>query len=61
LDDIYNLEDPRGSTVRQAIIELEMQRRLMATLQQATEELVEELRKKGTLQIMEDIYTQIVW
>jgi parvulin-like peptidyl-prolyl isomerase len=61
LDDIYNLEDPRGGTVRQAISAAEMQRRYMAALQQATEELVGELRKKGSVQIMDDIYNQITW
>jgi len=61
LDDIYNLEDPRATTVRQAISAAEVQRRFMAALQQATEELVVELRKKGSVQIMDDVYNQITW
>jgi parvulin-like peptidyl-prolyl isomerase len=61
LDDIYNLEDPRGTTVRQAISAAETQGRFMAALQQATDELVGELRKKGSIQIMDDIYNQITW
>jgi len=61
LDDIYNLEDPRAATVRQAISAAELQRRFMAALQQATEELVVDLRKKGSVQIMDDVYNKIVW
>ncbi|MDR2701867.1 MAG: peptidylprolyl isomerase [Spirochaetaceae bacterium] len=61
LDDIYSLEDPRNITIKQAIIAMEMQRRLMAALQQASEELVAELRKKGTIEIKMDIYNQITW
>jgi len=69
LDDIYNLEDqdnprkdPRAiATVRQTISMAEMQERFMAVLQQATEELVAELKKKGTVQIMDDVYNQITW
>jgi len=61
LDDIYNLEDPRSGTVRQAIQMAEMQKRAMLTKQQASEELVAELRKKGSVQIMNDTYDKIPW
>jgi len=61
LDDVYNLEDPRAPTVRQAIVAAETQRRFMEALQQATEELVVELRKSGSVQIMDDVYNQITW
>ena len=61
LDDTYNLEDSRSMTVKQAIINAEMERRYMAAMQQATGELVEELRKKGSVQIMNDIYSKITW
>jgi len=61
LDDIYNLEDPRKITVRQTIAAAEMQRRFMTTLQQASEELVTELRKKGSVQVRDDTYGKIVW
>ena len=61
LDDVYNLEDNRGVTVRQTISAAEMQRRFMVALQQASEELVEELRKKGSVQIMNDTYSKISW
>jgi len=61
LDDIYNLEDPRGVTVRQTISAAEMQRRFMAALQQASEELVSELRKKGTFEVKKDTYDKIPW
>ena len=61
LDDIYNLEDPRSVTVRQTIAAAEMQRRFMVTLQQASDELVAELKKKGSIQIMDDTYNKITW
>ncbi|MDR2470659.1 MAG: peptidyl-prolyl cis-trans isomerase [Treponema sp.] len=61
MDDVYNLEDNRGITVRQTISAAETQRRFMVTLQQASEELVEELRKKGSVQIMNDTYSKITW
>ena len=61
LDDIYNLEDPRSPTVRQTIGAAEMQRRFMTTLQQASEELVTDLKKRGSVQIRDDIYRQITW
>ena len=61
LDDIYNLEDPRGVTVRQAISAAEMQRRFMVTLQKASEELVSELRKKGSVEVKNDTYDKIPW
>ena len=61
LDDIYNLEDPRSTTVKQTILNAELQRRFMATLQQASEELVTELKKKGSIQIMDDTYNKITW
>lgn len=61
LDDVYNLEDPRSITVRQTITAAEMQRRFMTTLEQASEELVTELKKKGSVQIMNDTYSKIAW
>ena len=71
LDDTYDLQDTGGVdqqgrrvppvTVRQAIIRAEMQRRFGLTLQQASEELVTELRNRGSVQIMEDTYNRIVW
>jgi hypothetical protein len=61
LDDIYNLEDPRFITVRQTIAGAEMQRRFMVALKKATEELVAELKKKGSVQIMDATYNSIVW
>ena len=61
LDDIYNLEDHRSVTVRQAIGSAEIQRRFMVTLQQASEELVAELKKKGSIQIMDATYNNITW
>ena len=61
LDDIYNLEDPRSDTVRQTIAKAEMQRRFMVTLQEASDELVTELKKKGSIQVMNDTYNNIVW
>ena len=60
-DDVYNLEDPRSITVRQTIAAAEMQRRFMNTLQQASEELVAELKKKGSVQVMNDNYDKITW
>jgi hypothetical protein len=33
----------------------------MGTLQQASEELVDDLRKKGSVQIVNDTYTKITW
>ena len=61
LDDVYNLEDPRFATVRQTIAAADLQRRFMITLQKASEELVAELKKKGSVQIMNDNYSKIVW
>jgi parvulin-like peptidyl-prolyl isomerase len=61
LDDIYNLEDPRGITVRQIIVAAEREKRFMMALQQATEELVAELRKKGSVEIRNDTYGKITW
>jgi parvulin-like peptidyl-prolyl isomerase len=61
LDDVYNLEDPRSITVRQTIGAAEMQRRFMVALQQASEELVADLKKKGSIQIMNDTYNKITW
>jgi hypothetical protein len=61
LDDVYNLEDPRSPTVRKTISDAEVQRRFMTTLQRASEELVTELRKRGSVQIMDDTYSKISW
>ena len=61
LDDVYNLEDPRAITVRQTIAGAEMQRRFMTTLQKASEELVTELKKRGSVQIMDATYNSITW
>jgi parvulin-like peptidyl-prolyl isomerase len=61
LDDIYNLEDPRSPTVRKTISDAEVQRRFMETLQQASEELVTDLRKRGSVQVMDDTYSKISW
>ncbi|MDR2313437.1 MAG: peptidylprolyl isomerase [Spirochaetaceae bacterium] len=61
LDDIYNLEDPNARTVRQTIAAAEVQRRFMTVLQQASEELVADLRKRGSVQILDDTYTKITW
>jgi parvulin-like peptidyl-prolyl isomerase len=52
---------PTISEARQAIIKVDMQRRFMITLQQASEELVTELKKKGSIQIMDDTYNKITW
>jgi parvulin-like peptidyl-prolyl isomerase len=61
LDDIYYLEDPRNTTIKQAIITAEAQRRLMLALEQASKELVAELRKSGSIEIKNDTYNQIQW
>jgi parvulin-like peptidyl-prolyl isomerase len=61
LNDIYNLEDPRGITVKQMIFSTESQRRSLAALQQAKVELDAELRKRGSVEIKNDIYQKIAW
>jgi len=61
LDDIYDLQDTRSTTVRQMIALSEMNRRFMVTLQQAAEELVAELKKRGSVQIMDATYNSIIW
>jgi len=61
LDDVYDLQDPRSITVRQVIASIEMQRRFMNTLKQASEELVAELKKKGSVQIQDATYNSITW
>jgi hypothetical protein len=61
LEDLYNLEDPRSPTVKKTISDAEVQRRFMTTLQQASEELVTDLRKRGSVQVMDDTYSKITW
>jgi parvulin-like peptidyl-prolyl isomerase len=61
LDDIYNLGDPRKITVRNYITIVESQRRQMETIKQASEELVAELKKRGSVQVNNETYNSIVW
>jgi parvulin-like peptidyl-prolyl isomerase len=61
LDDIYNLGDPRQTTVRNYIYMAEAQRRQLETLQKASEELVEELKKRGSVQVIDSTYNSIAW
>jgi parvulin-like peptidyl-prolyl isomerase len=61
LDDIYNLGDPRKITVRNYITIIESQRRQMETIKKASEELVEELKKRGSVTVNNDTYNSIVW
>jgi parvulin-like peptidyl-prolyl isomerase len=61
MDDLYDLTDPRSPTVRKVIADAEVQRRFMTTLQQASEELVDDLRKRGSVQIVTDTYSKITW
>ena len=61
LDDIYLLEDPNSTTVRQAINISEIQRRGIIAYQQAQAELITELRKTGKFDIKNDIYDSITW
>jgi parvulin-like peptidyl-prolyl isomerase len=61
LDDIYDLGNPRKITVRNYITIIESQRRQMETIKKASEELVEELKKRGSVTINNDTYNSIVW
>jgi hypothetical protein len=71
LDETFNLEDPGRrdqagrvhppATVRQVITELELQSRFNTVLERALQELATELRQRGSVQINESNYRQIVW
>jgi parvulin-like peptidyl-prolyl isomerase len=61
LDDVYRLEDPRRITVKNYIIISELQERQLAAYEKASKELVEDLKKKGSIQIMDKVYNSIVW
>jgi parvulin-like peptidyl-prolyl isomerase len=62
LDDVY-LSDNDGKpvTVKNYIFLAESQRRTAELYEKASIELVEELKKRGSVQIMENIYTGIKW
>jgi parvulin-like peptidyl-prolyl isomerase len=61
LEDVYRLEDSRRTTVRNYIFIAESQKRQMETYEKASLELVEELKKRGSVQIMDSTYNNIVW
>jgi parvulin-like peptidyl-prolyl isomerase len=61
LDDVYRLEDPRHITVRDFIVISELQQRQLATYEKASKELVEELKKRGTIQVQDRVFSSIVW
>jgi parvulin-like peptidyl-prolyl isomerase len=61
LEDIYRLEDPRRTTVRNYILIAESQKRQMETYEKASLELVEDLKKRGSVQIMDSAYNNIAW
>ncbi|MDR1506600.1 MAG: peptidyl-prolyl cis-trans isomerase [Treponema sp.] len=61
LDDIYRLEDPRRTTVKNYLLITESQKRQMEVIEKASLELVEELKKRGSVQIMDSTYNSIVW
>jgi parvulin-like peptidyl-prolyl isomerase len=61
LEDVYRLEDPRRTTVRNYILITESQKRQMETYEKASLELVEELKKRGSVQVMDSAYNNIVW
>jgi parvulin-like peptidyl-prolyl isomerase len=61
LDDVYRLEDPRRTTVRDFVLISEAQKRQLETYEKASLELVEELKKQGSVEIKNDIYNSITW
>jgi parvulin-like peptidyl-prolyl isomerase len=61
LDDVYRLEDSRRTTVKDYIRGTEYQNRQMETREKASLELVEELKKRGSVQIMDSAYNNIAW
>ncbi|MDR0402441.1 MAG: peptidylprolyl isomerase [Treponema sp.] len=61
LDDVYRLEDPRRTTVKNYIFITESQKRQLEAYEKASLELVEELKKRGNVQIMDSTYNNIVW
>ncbi|MDR1390369.1 MAG: peptidylprolyl isomerase [Treponema sp.] len=61
LDDIYNLGDPRPMTVRQYIGGFLRERNHMETYQRAYQEILADLKKRGSVQVMDNVYNSIVW
>ncbi|MDR1929647.1 MAG: peptidylprolyl isomerase [Treponema sp.] len=61
LEDIYALGNPMKITVKQYIYAAESQRRENEARTKASEELVAELKKRGSVQIDNDIYKSIAW
>jgi parvulin-like peptidyl-prolyl isomerase len=61
LEDVYRLEDSRRTTVKNYIFIAESQKRQMETYEKSSLELVEELKKRGNVQIIDSAYNSIVW
>jgi parvulin-like peptidyl-prolyl isomerase len=61
LEDVYRLEDTRRTTVKNYIFITESQKRQLEVYERASLELVEELKKRGSVQIMDSAYNSIVW
>jgi parvulin-like peptidyl-prolyl isomerase len=62
LEDVYLYDnDSKPVTVRNYIIITESQRRQGEAREKASIELVEELKKRGSVQIMDSAYNSIVW
>lgn len=61
LDDIYNLGENPAVTVRQYIGNYLAERRGMETYQQAYQEILTDLKKRGSVQVMDNVYNNISW
>jgi parvulin-like peptidyl-prolyl isomerase len=61
LEDVYRLEDPRRTTVKNYIYMSEAQKRQLEAYEKASLELVADLKKQGSVEIKNDVYNSIVW
>jgi parvulin-like peptidyl-prolyl isomerase len=61
LDDIYNLGETPAITVRQYLGNYLYELRGMETYQQAYLEILTDLKKRGTIQVMDNVYNSISW
>jgi parvulin-like peptidyl-prolyl isomerase len=61
LNDVYTYDNGEPVTVRKYIVLAESQKRYMANREKASIELVEELKKRGKIEIDEKVYNGIKW
>ncbi|MDR2182523.1 MAG: peptidyl-prolyl cis-trans isomerase, partial [Treponema sp.] len=61
LDDVYNLGENPAITVRQYLGNYLAELRGMETYQQAYQEILADLKKRGSVQVMDNVYNSISW